>query len=110
MWRELEPAMGPWKRRQGVVGYVRVHAQQLCVQRVRDASGKRAAPAHGAHARVVGGGRPRTGTPSFKMGCKPPPAIAAADGETITRDACARGAAKNRQRFFSVRAFIKNST
>ena len=48
----------------------------FCGQRERDASGKRAAPAHGAHARVVGGGRPRTGTPSFKMGCKPPPAIA----------------------------------
>ena len=71
MWRELEPAMGPWKRRQGVVGYVRVHAQQLCVQRERDASGKRAAPAHGAHARVVGGGKPRTGTPSFNTGLRP---------------------------------------
>ena len=76
------------RRRQACVGYVRVHAQQFCVQRERDASGKRAAPAHGAHARVVGGGggRPRTGTPSFKIGCKPPPAMAA-DGETITRDA-----------------------
>ena len=52
-------------------------ALQLCVQRERD-FGKEAAPAHGAHARVVGGGRgrPRTGTPSFKIGCKPPPAIA----------------------------------
>ena len=69
------------------VGYVRVHALKLCVQRERDASGKRAAPAHGAHARVVGAGGETTHRNAELQDRLQAPACHGADGETITRDA-----------------------
>jgi len=79
-----------WARGGGAracVGYVHVHAQQLCVQRERDASGIRAAPAHGAHARVVGGGdhAPERRASRWAASLRLPSRFA--DGETITRDA-----------------------
>ena len=59
----------------------------LCAKRARCFGEEGCPRARGARSRRWGGGgRPRTGTPSFKIGCKPPPAMAA-DGETITRDA-----------------------
>ena len=62
-------------------------ALQLCVQRERD-FGKEAAPAHGAHARVVGGGGGETTHRNAELQDRlQAPASHRADGETITRDA-----------------------
>ena len=56
------------------------------MQRERD-FGKEAAPAHGAHARVVGGGRETTHRNAELQDRLQAPAGHGADGETITRDA-----------------------
>ena len=67
----LETAMGPSRRRQGVRGLCACTPSSFVCKKSEMLRGRGLPPRTGRTLASLGGRRPRTGTPSFKMGLSP---------------------------------------